>query len=113
MQVSDGHCRVSAFEQKEKVKAALARLRSLKNQIHQLRLRCETLKQIESDKAEGLVCGECGEPIVPGEEVTLKGASGEVRGYYHRDCFKAIWLSKSWTFDYSQPGFLRMSGTDR
>jgi hypothetical protein len=113
MQVNGGRCRVSAFEQKEKVEAALARLRSMKNQIYRLRLQCEALKQMESEKAEGLMCGECGEPIVSGEEVTLKGSSGEVKGYYHRDCFKAIWLSQSWTFDYSQPGFLRMSGKDK
>jgi hypothetical protein len=113
MQVNDVRCRISAAEQKEKVDAALARLQSLKKQISELRLRCEALKQLESGKAEGLACSECGKRIVAGQEVTLKDSLGEVKGYYHKECFKEIWLSQSWTFDYSQPGFLRMSGKDR
>jgi hypothetical protein len=113
MQVNDVRCRSSAGERKEKVEAALARLKSLKTQVSELRAQCEALKKLESEKHEGLTCSECGELVEQGQEVTLKDSFGKVRGHYHKDCFKAIWLSQNWTFDYSSPGFLRMSGKDQ
>jgi len=54
-----------------------------------------------------VVCSECGKSIEQGQEVVLKGSFGKLESYYHKDCFKAIWLSQTWTFDYSEPGFLR------
>ncbi len=112
MQVNDARCRIGVVERKEKVEAALARLRSLKSQISKLRLQCEALKRLETEATVGFACNKCGEAIDEGEEVALKDSFGNVKKYYHKDCFKAIWLSQSWTFDYSRPGFLRMSGTD-
>jgi len=110
MQVNDVRCRSSAGERKEKVEAALARLRSLKSQVSELRMQCEALKKKQSERQEGLTCSECGKSIKRGQEITLKDSFGKVKSYYHKNCFKAIWWSQTWIFDYSQPGFLRMSG---
>jgi hypothetical protein len=112
MQVNDVRCRSSADERKEKVEAALARLKSLKCQVSELRAQCEALKKQESEKQEGLMCSECGKLIKQGQEVTLKDSFGKVKSHYHKDCFKAIWLSQTWIFDYSSPGFLKVSGKD-
>jgi hypothetical protein len=98
-------------ERRDKIEAALVRLQSLKSQIAALRLQCEALKKRQSEqRVEGLVCSECGKRIVLGEEVLLKDSFGEVKRFYHKECFKRIWLSQSWVFDYSSPGFLRSSG---
>ena len=94
MQVDEVHCRNSASEHEEKVEAALARLKVLKHRISVLRLQCEAFKKRQSEKrGAALVCSECGGRIERGEEVVLKGSSGAVKGRYHKDCFKAIWLS--------------------
>ncbi len=113
MQVNDVHCRINTAERKEKVEAVLARLQSLKSQVSELRLQCEALKKLQSEKQKDLICNECGKLIEQGQEVVLKGSLGQVKGYYHRDCFKAIWLSQTWIFDYSHPGFLRISEKDQ
>jgi len=113
MQVNDVRCRSSAGERKAKVEVALARLKSLKCQVSELRAQCEALKTLQSEKQEGLACNECGKLISQGQEVTLKDSFGKVKSHYHKDCFKAIWLSQNWRFDYSSPGFLRMSGKDK
>lgn len=113
MQVNDAGCPMSVDERKEKVEAALVTLKSLKSRVSELRAHCEELKKLGSEKQEGLTCNECGELIEQGEEVTLKDSFGKVKGCYHKDCFKAIWLSQNWKFDYSSPGFLRMAGADK
>jgi hypothetical protein len=112
MQVNDVRCRVSVAERKEKVEVVLVRLQSLKSQVSELRVQCEALKKLQLEKQKDLICKECGKLIEQGQEVVLKGSFGKIKGYYHRDCFKAIWLSQTWIFDYSYPGFLRMSGKD-
>jgi len=109
MQVNDVRYSSGVRERKEKVEVALARLKSLKCQVSELRVQCEALKKRESEKQESLACSECGKLVEPGQEVTLKDSFGKVKGHCHRDCFKAIWASQNWTFDYSSPGFLRMS----
>ena len=109
MQVNDGG-RSSADERKEKVEAALATLKSLKSCISELREHFEELKSLELKSQECLTCSECGKLIDHGEEVTVKDSFGKVKGCYHKDCFKAIWLSQNWRFDYSSSGFLRMAG---
>ena len=108
MQVNDTHYSTSLSERKEKVEAALARLKSLKIRISELRVQCEALK-LKSDERSSLKCEECGGLVEEGQEVRLKDSFGEVKGYYHRNCFKEIWLSQNWRFDYSSPGFLRRS----
>jgi hypothetical protein len=113
MQVNDAHYRSSVGERKEKVEAALARLKSLKSQVSELRVQCEALKKLQSEKQKGLTCNECGKLIEQGQEVTLRDSFGNVKSHYHKDCFKAIWLSQNWRFDYSSPGFLRMSERDQ
>jgi hypothetical protein len=113
MQVNDAGCRSSAVESKEKVEAALATLRSLKACISELREHFEELKRLELESQKCLTCSDCGKLIERGEEVTVKDSFGKAKGCYHKDCFKAIWLSQNWRFDYSSSGFLRMSGKDQ
>jgi hypothetical protein len=112
MSVNDVRCRSSVFERKEKVEAALIRLKSLKWRISELRAQCEAFK-LGSEKQEGFACNECGKLIERDEEVTLKDSFGNVKSRYHKECFKAIWLSQKWRFDYGSSGFLGMSGTDQ
>jgi hypothetical protein len=108
--VNETHYHNSVVERKEKVEAALARLQSLKYQVTELRVQCEALKKLQSEKQkEALICNECGKLIKQSQEVTLKDLFGKVKSHYHKDCFKAIWLSQTWIFDYSYPRFLRMS----
>jgi hypothetical protein len=114
MQVSDVRRHSAVDERKEQVEAALARLRFLKCRVSELRAQCEALKKRQAEKDdEALVCSDCGKLIEPGQEVTLKNSFGEVKSHYHKDCFKKIWLSQNWIFDYSSPGFLRMSEKDQ
>ena len=112
MQANDGRYH-SLGERKEKAEAALARLKFLKCRISELRAECEALTERPSEKQESLTCYECGKLIVQGEEVTLKDSFGRVKSHYHKECFKAIWLSQKWTFGYSSPGFLSVSGKDQ
>ncbi|TRO44883.1 hypothetical protein E2P30_01860 [Candidatus Bathyarchaeota archaeon] len=112
MQVSDACCPSGVGERKAKVEAALVRLRSLKCQISELRAECEALKKLGSEKQESLKCSECGKLIEQGLEVSLKDSFGNIKDYYHRDCFTKIWRSQNWRFDYSSPGFLRMDERD-
>jgi hypothetical protein len=110
MQVNDACFRNSWVERKEKAEAALAKLQYLKNQISELTMQCEALKKRQSNRQRGLICSECGKSIESGQEVVLKSSFGKSDSYYHKNCFKAIWLSQTWTFDYSEPGFLRKLG---
>jgi len=109
MQANEVYHSVSMSERKEKVEDALARLRSLKCRISELRAHCEALKKLQSEKQEVFTCSECGKLIQQGQEVALKDSFGEVKSRYHKICFKKIWLSQTWKFDYSSPGFLRLS----
>jgi prefoldin subunit 5 len=78
-------------EPEEKVEAVLARLQSLKCKVSELRMQCEELKKLQSEKQKkALVCNKCGKLIKQGKEITIKGSLGEVRSYYHRECFKAL-----------------------
>ena len=113
MQVNDVDCSISAIDRKEKAEAVLIKLQSLRSQVSKLRIQCEALKKIQSEKTIDLKCDECGKSIVEDQEVALKDSFGKVKSYYHKECFKAIWVSQTWTFDYSQPGFLRMSRKDQ
>jgi hypothetical protein len=101
-----------AVEQKQKVEAALVRLKVLRSKVAELRAQCESLRQMEAkNDQKANVCSECRKEIEQGAEVTIEDDSGNPRSYYHRDCFKAIWVSQTWKFDYSSPGFLRRSGS--
>lgn len=113
MQANEVRHSISVGERKEKVEAALARLRSLKCHVSELRTHCEALKKLQSEKHAALTCNECGKLIKQDQEVTLKDSFGEVKSHYHKECFRKIWLSQTWKFDYSSPGFLRMSERDR
>ncbi len=104
-------CDFSSVAQKEKVEAALVRLKTLRSRVAELRAQCESLREMQAkNQQETLVCAECGKNIENGQEITVEDDSGNPRSYYHKDCFKAIWVSQTWRFDYSSPGFLRKSG---
>jgi prefoldin subunit 5 len=60
MQVNDARFRFSVVERKEKVEAVLVKLQSLKSQISELRVQCEALKKLQSEKQKDLTCSECG-----------------------------------------------------
>jgi hypothetical protein len=97
-------------EKKERVDAALARLKSLKSNVTQIRLQVESLRRLQEENRQSLAsCFECGKDIEQGKEVTVKDQSGNPSRFYHRECFKALWVSQSWSFDYSSPGFLKPS----
>ena len=55
MQANDVRLSRSAAERKEKVDAALARLRSLKCHVFELRAYCEGLKELQSEKREAFL----------------------------------------------------------
>ena len=114
MKTTENHCSSSVTERKETIDAAMVRLRLLKRQISELRFQCEDLKRQQFAKQSfASVCSECGRQVNKDQEVTLKDSFGKIMGYCHKDCFKAIWLSQTWRFDYSCPGFLRMSEKTR
>jgi hypothetical protein len=87
---------VEAFQRKERAMTALARLQSLKSKVTELRLQCEALQKLQLEKPKKiLVCHQCGKLIKNGKEVAVKDSLGKVRSHYHKDCFKAIWLSQT------------------
>jgi hypothetical protein len=92
MPVNNVRYRSSMVERKEKVEAALIRLKSLKWRISELRAQCEAFKT-GSEKQAGFVCSGCGKLIKQGEEVTLKDSLGNMKSRYHKECFEAILLS--------------------
>jgi hypothetical protein len=101
---------IDFIENRERVEAALVRLKSLKSNVTQIRLQVESLRRLQDESREpNASCAECGKEIEHGQEVTIKDPSGNPRRFYHRECFKALWISQSWSFDYSSPGFLKPS----
>jgi prefoldin subunit 5 len=78
-------------ERKEKIENVLARLRSLKLKVSELRLQLETLRKLQSERQEkALLCDHCGKAIRQGTEIMIKGSLGEIRSSYHEGCFKAF-----------------------
>jgi len=105
---------INSVEQKDKVEAALVRLKALRSKVAEIRAQCESLKEMQAkNQKETKVCNECGKGIEQNQEITIKDNSGNLRSYYHKDCFKAIWASQTWRFDYSSPGFLKRSESSR
>jgi ribosomal protein L24E len=99
-------------ENKEQLDSALVRLISLKRRVFDLRVQCETLKKLKLEKQENLRCGVCGKLINQGQGVALHDSFGNAMRFFHKDCFKAIWQSQNWRFDYSSPGFFKLTGKD-
>jgi len=114
MQIKETHNHDYLVEHKEKIEIAMARLQSLKCKVAELRLHCEELKKWQPEsQTPALVCNECGKHIKHGQEVILRDSLGEVKSCYHKYCFKGIWRSQIWIFDYLSPGFLRKVGKSR
>jgi hypothetical protein len=101
-------------EQKEKVAAALIRLKELRSKTGEIRAKCESLREIQAtNKVEIMVCSECHKGIQQNQEITVMDYSGNPVSHYHKDCVRAIWASENWKFDFSSPGFLRKSEKSR
>ena len=78
-------------DRKEKLKAAIARLQSLKHNVSELRMQLETLKDLQSEKQEkAFHCNQCGKTIRKGKEITIRNSFGEIKKSYHEDCFKFV-----------------------
>lgn len=104
----------NSVEQKDRVEAALVKLKALRSEVAEIRAQCESLREMQAkNQKETIVCSECGKGIEQNQEITIKDDSGNPRSYYHKDCFKAIWISQTWRFDYSSPGFLKRSERSR
>lgn len=113
-EVNEIHYNINSVEQKDKVEAALVRLKALRSKVAEIRAQCESLREMQAkNQKETIVCTECGKGIEQNQEITIKDNSGNPRSYYHKDCFKAIWISQTWRFDYSSPGFLKRSERSR
>jgi len=98
---------INLAENKDRAEAALIRLISLRNRVSEIRVQVESLRELQAENHEKTaVCSECGKEIEQQQEVTIKDSTGNPTSFYHRDCFKAIWSSQNWRFDYSSPGFL-------
>jgi uncharacterized protein with PIN domain len=107
MEVNQTPYEISIAENKDRAEATLARLKSLRNRVAEIREQVEALRKLQTEKPKKTaVCFECGKEIQKDQEVTIKDSTGNPTSYYHRDCFKAIWSSQNWRFDYSSPGFL-------
>jgi hypothetical protein len=99
---------IISVEQSDRVEAALARLKTLRSQVAEIRAQCESLREMQAKtQGETLVCAECGRGIEQNQEITIKDNSGNIMSHYHKDCFKAIWISQTWKFDYCSPEFLK------
>jgi len=107
MEVNETPYEIFLAENKDKAKATLDRLKSLRNRVAEIRLQVESLRKLQAENHEkAAVCFECGKEIEQGQEVTIKDQTGNPTSFFHRDCFKIIWSSQNWRFDYSSPGFL-------
>ena len=79
-------------EAKERIEATLHKLQALKSRISELRAQCEELQKSRvEDQSSASLCNECGGAIEPGQEVEAKNF-GEKAHYYHKECFRKLWL---------------------
>ncbi len=107
MEIQEVHY-ANSNEQREKIEAALIRLRAMRSKVNELRMQCESLKSVRAhDQNAMIVCSECGEKIELDQEITVKDGSGNPMSYFHKGCFEKIWIAQTWKFDYSVGGFLR------
>jgi uncharacterized protein with PIN domain len=74
---------------KEQIETTLIRLNSLKVKVTELRIKCEKLKSLQTEKLEKR-CKECNKKIIRGKEVTFKDSSGKITQYYHKHCFETL-----------------------
>ena len=105
---------LSIVESKEKVELILDGLKVLRNQVAEIIEKYKTMRQTETEnQKKTIACSECGKVVQQDKVITFRDALGNPRSYFHRDCFKNIWISQSWRFDYSAPGFLAKSEMSR
>jgi len=114
MEPEETHFDTDFNKHREKFEEAIVRLKSMRGRVANLKIHCESLGKLQlTEQAAEAVCSDCGKEIEQGQEVVVKNASGSPRSWYHRDCFRAIWVSEDWKVHYSSPGFLRMSKKDQ
>ena len=93
MQISQDQSSSTLGAGKERVELALARLKSYRCKVSELRAQCETLKKMRAEQKEDLLCRQCGKPINKDQKVTLRDSNGKAKGSCHQDCFEEIWRS--------------------
>jgi hypothetical protein len=109
--VSDHNC--TKMGQREQIEAVMARLKLQKRKISDLRIHCEELKKRQYIiQNMTRLCPACNIEVKPDQDVILKDSFGKIIGHYHKECFKQIWVSNTWKFDYLVPGFLKPSERD-
>lgn len=74
---------------KEQIESTLDRLTSLKLKVTELRIKCEKLKNLQSEQVV-TKCNGCRKTIIKGEEVTFTDASRKIEQYFHKNCFAAL-----------------------
>lgn len=114
MEVNEIPNEINLAANKDRVEAALVRLKSLRSRVAEIRVQVESLRKLHAENQERpAVCFECGKEIEQGQEVTIKDPNGNPKSFYHKDCFKVIWSSQTWRLDYSSPGFLSIPDKNR
>jgi len=90
------HTRLEAkYDVREKIESTLYKLQELKEGIAELKLKCEELRRIESERLEFAAknvsrCDKCRHPVDPEEQVVVRDGNGEERRHYHRKCFQTL-----------------------
>lgn len=76
----------SRIYRKNQIVNTMNRLNSLKFRVTELRIKCEKLKKLQTEKQ----CKECRKTISEGEEITFKDPSRNIEQHYHKNCFKSL-----------------------
>lgn len=71
---------------KKQIENTVNRLNSLKFKVTELRIKCEKIKKLQTEKH----CKLCRKTIAEGEEITFKDSSRTIKQYYHKACFGAL-----------------------
>ena len=99
---------ITSIRNRDKIEASLIQLQALKSKVAKLRNQCELLRNMQVKcQNEIVICSNCGKNIESDQKITVKDNSGKPRSHFHSECFKTIWTSQTWKFDYASPGFLR------
>ena len=71
---------------KNQIENTMNRLTSLKFKVTELRIECEKIKKLQTEKQ----CRVCRKTISKGEEITFKDSSRTIQQHYHKTCFGAL-----------------------
>ena len=71
---------------KYQIENTMNRLNSLKFKVTELRIKCEKIKKLQTEKQ----CKVCRKTIIKGEEITFKDSSRTIQQHYHKTCFGSL-----------------------